>query len=170
MFHPPRLWCDLSDIISLKRSLVSGKMNQNIGQMWQTWHVSSSSFTHMWLQTQTFNDRGLRYLHREGVGGSREAAQISCTHLLNTTAAHAHTHTHAHTRTHKQKSGGMYGGVKGEEERGGERTWEVMTEGKGGEKGKWNERKDNSKGEKREQKRRFRKQMKIIIKKSPNMC
>lgn len=33
-------------------------------------------------------DRGQKYLHREGVRGSREAAQISCTHLLNTTSAH----------------------------------------------------------------------------------
>lgn len=41
---------------------------------------------------QTATRGGLRYLHREGVWGGREAAQISCTHLLNTTVAHTHTH------------------------------------------------------------------------------
>lgn len=79
------------------------------------------SFTHTDIHTVTY--WGLRYLHREGVWGSREAAQISCTHLLNTTAAH--------TQTHTQKRGGVYGGEEEEEVEEDERSVEGMKKEKG---------------------------------------
>ena len=51
--------------------------------------------THTNTRTHT---RG--YLHREGVGGSREAAQVGCTHLLYTADG---THTHTCSRGERER-------------------------------------------------------------------
>lgn len=65
--------------------------------------INTTLYEHQ--HTDTHTDIGLRYLHREGVGGSREAAQISCTHLLYTTDAHVCAHKQKESRSVWQRRG-----------------------------------------------------------------